>query len=88
MTGIGFVPYFLTFFNEKQKNNKKQNINNKKITMTKIQKSKQKMHTQESLESIGYWNLEFGIWNLRFICNLVLEVWNFKIAYWVAGIPL
>ncbi len=48
--------------------------------MTKIQKSKQKMHTQESLESIGYWNL-------RFICNLVLEVWNFKIAYWVAGIP-
>ena len=51
------VPYSLTFYNEKQENNKKQNTNNKKNTMTKIQKSKQKMHTQESLESIGYWNL-------------------------------
>ena len=30
--------------------------------MTKIQKPKQKIHTQESLESIGYWNLEFEIY--------------------------
>ena len=29
--------------------------------MTKIQKSKQKMHTQGSLE---HWILEFGIWDL------------------------
>jgi len=56
------APYFLTFYNEKQENNKKQNTNNKKITMTKIQKPKQKMHTQESLESIGYWILEFEIY--------------------------
>ena len=45
------------------KNSKSQISNNKQITMTKIQNSKPV--------------LVIWYWNLRFVCNLVLGVWDF-----------
>jgi len=49
------------------KNSKSQISNIKQITMTKIQNSK----------SV----LVFEYWNLRFVCNLVLGVWDFIDLY-------
>jgi hypothetical protein len=46
-------------------NNKFQISNNKQITMTKIQNPKRV--------------LVIEYWNLRFICNLVLGIWDFNI---------
>jgi hypothetical protein len=44
--------------------------------MTKIQNSKPQHHLKE-------WNSKYvwviGYWNLRFICNLVLGIWDFSI---------
>ena len=44
-------------------NSKSQITNNKQITMTKIQNT-------EPVSVIEYWNL-------KFVCNLVLVIWNF-----------
>ena len=53
---------------------KSQNPNNKQITMTEIQNSK--LHIILKKEKPKYvWVIEY--WNLRFICNLVLEIWDF-----------
>jgi hypothetical protein len=45
------------------KNSKSQISNNKQITMTEIQNSKPVLVIQ--------------YWNLKFVCNLVLGVWDF-----------
>jgi len=50
---------------EVEENYKAQNPNNKQIPMTEIRNSKY------------VWGIEY--WNLRFICNLVLEIWDFGI---------
>jgi hypothetical protein len=59
----------------KQGNYKSQNPNNKQITMTEIQNSKPSFYLKK--ENFKYvWVIEY--WNLRFICDLVLEIWDFS----------
>ena len=61
----------------KQGNYKSQNPNNKQITMTEIQNSKPSFYLKK--ENFKYvWVIEY--WNLRFICDLVLEIWDFEIS--------
>ena len=58
------------------RNSKLQNPNNKQITMTKIQNSKPQHHPNKR-NSKYVWVIKY--WNLRFICNLVLEIWYFTL---------
>jgi len=55
-------------------NYKSQNPNNKQITMTEIQNSKRSHHLKKDSQNV--WVI--GYWNLRFICNLVLGIWDFE----------
>jgi hypothetical protein len=43
--------------------------------MTEIQNSKPPYHLKKR-EAQYVW--VFDYWNLRFICNLVLEIWDFR----------
>ena len=57
-------------------NYKSQNSNNKQITMTEIRNFK-RSHPPKKGSPIYVWVIEY--WNLRFICNLVLGIWDFGI---------
>ena len=54
-------------------NYKSQNSNNKQITMTEIRNFK-RSHPPKKGSPIYVWVIEY--WNLRFICNLVLGIWD------------
>jgi|GEM_PF-3014170 hypothetical protein len=58
---------------EVDRNYKSQNPNNKQITMTEIQNPKPSHHLKK--ENFKY-VLVIEYWNLRFICNLVLGIWD------------
>jgi len=55
-------------------NYKSQNPNNKKIPMTEIRNPKPSHHLKKK-NSQYVWVVEY--WNLRFICDLVLGIWDF-----------
>jgi len=59
-------------------NNKSQITNHKQITMTKIQNPKLRSYTPFCGSSLQDFVLVIVYWNLRFICNLVLVIWDFK----------
>ena len=73
-------------------NYKSQNSNNKQITMTEIVRASlglptllagpqfqnfKRSHPPKKGSPIYVWVIEY--WNLRFICNLVLGIWDFGI---------
>ena len=72
--GIGnYCEFRIADWRLKNGNYKSQNPNNKQITMTEIQNPKPSHHLKK--ENFKY-VLVVEYWNLRFICNLVLGIWD------------
>jgi hypothetical protein len=47
-------------------------------SQTKKQSLTRRKRLRCALNRFAIWSLRFDAWNLRFICNLVLGIWDFK----------